>query len=114
MIAAILLVFGLTLVAQFILPWWSVALAAFLAGALRAETAGRAFAAGFAGVGGLWLVAAGYRHLISGGLLTERMGLMMGFPAPELLFIATAALGGLVGALGCSAGYYFRRVLKTL
>lgn len=112
----ILLIALLSLLAQLILPWWSVALVAFAFCFGRPPGGGRAFLYSFLGVGLVWLVYALLQHIQSGGILTSRMSEVMKLPpGPVFLLILTPLLGGLVAGFAGLAGYWVRQtVLPTL
>ncbi len=113
----ILLIAVISLLAQLMLPWWSLALVAFAVCFWRGPAfpnggAGRAFWYGFAGVGLVWLVYALLVHLRTDGIFTGRMSqLLVKADAPVLLMLVTVVLGGLVGGLAGMAGYFVRRAM---
>ena len=104
----------LALIGGLMLPWWSIGLGAFVAGAWRAPSALRAYGAGFLGVGLLWFSFASFIHLKSGGLLTERIAEMAGGISPIWLIVITGVTGGIAGALASTTGFYFRPTLIRL
>lgn len=112
MIVAIVVILALSLILQSILPWWTVAVAAFVGGYLRSSSGWKATGAGFAGIGILWLLSASFIHLKTGGILTSRVGEMLGLPMPFLVIFVTAILGGGVGGLAAATGYHFRKLFK--
>ena len=108
--ALYVLVFGL--IAGLALPWWGIGVAGFAAGLWKAPNAWKALFAGFNGGGILWLAAAGYIHLKSGGILTAKIAGIAGVSNPSVLVVLTALIGGTVAALATAAGYYLRTLLK--
>ena len=104
------LVFGL--IAGLALPWWGIGVAGFAAGFWKAPSAWKALGGGFSGAGTLWLAAAGYIHLKSGGILTVKIAGIAGLSDPSLLVLITALIGGLFGAITAVAGYHLRTLLK--
>ncbi|MEZ0609501.1 hypothetical protein ACAW74_13340 [Fibrella sp. WM1] len=109
----ILLIALLSLVAQLVLPWWSVALVAFAFCFGRPLSSGRAFLYSFIGVGIVWLAYAFMQHLQSGGILTGRMSEVLKLPPnPVFLLVLTPVLGGLVAGFGGMAGYWVRKAVK--
>lgn len=115
----ILLIAFLSLLAQLVLPWWSVAIVAFAVcywrGAdSRSQGAGRAFGYGFAGVALVWLAYAVFVHVNTDGIFTGRMSqLLFKSDASALLIVATAVLGGLVGGLAGLSGHFVRQALAN-
>lgn len=110
----ILLIALLSLLAQLVLPWWSLAIVAFGICYWRAGSAGRAFGYGFAGVTLVWLAYALLIHLRTDGVLTGRMGqLLFKADSAALPLLATALLGGLVGGLAGLSGYLVRQAARN-
>lgn len=110
----ILIIAVLSLLAQLVLPWWSLAVVAFLVCLWQGQSAGRSFLYGFLGVAIVWLGYALLIHTRTEGIFTGRMG--------ELLFksrnavipmLVTALLGGLVGGLAGMAGFLTRQATGT-
>lgn len=112
----ILLIALLSLLAQLVLPWWSIALVAFAFCFGRPAGSGRDFVYSFLGVGLVWLVYALLQHMQSGGILTSRMSEVMKLPAsPVYLLLITPIIGGLVAGFAGMAGYWVRQtVLPTV
>lgn len=108
----ILLIAFLSLLAQLILPWWSIALVAFGVCLWRSPGSARAFWYGFAGVALVWLLYALLIHIRTDEIFTARMSqLLFKADAPALLLLATAVMGGLVGGLAGLAGYFARQAV---
>lgn len=112
MISTALYVLVLGLIAGLTLPWWGIGVAGFAAGFWKAPGAWRALGAGYSGAGILWLAAAGYIHLKSGGILTAKIAGIAGLSNPPVLVVLTALIGGVVAALAAAAGYHLRTLLK--
>lgn len=98
-----MIVLILGLIAELTLPWWGIGLAAFLAGLWKAPSGWKSLGAGFAGAGLLWLIATGYIHLKSGGILTVSVAQIARLSTPVILIVLTALIGGLVGGLAAVA-----------
>ena len=106
----LLLIAILGLLAQLILPWWSLALVAFLVCLWRSQSASQAFLYGFLGVALVWLGYALLIYLRTGGDFTGRMGeLLFKVNNAALPMLATALLGGLVGGLSGLSGFFIRQ-----
>lgn len=108
----IVLIAIISLLLQFLLPWWTLALVAFFICFWRSSTGGKAFLYGFAGVAVVWLAYALFIHVHTSGIFTGRMS--------ELLFkttnwasltVVTAVLGGLVGGLAGLSGFFIRQAI---
>lgn len=109
MIQLILIVI-LGLLAQLVLPWWSMALVALLVCLWRSQSAGQAFLHGFLGVALVWLGYALLIYLRTGGDFIGRMGeLLFKMNNAVLPLLATGFLGGLVGGLSGLSGFFVRQ-----
>lgn len=91
----------LALVFEMLLPWWSIALAAFAGGLAFNSRAN--FLAGFFGIGLLWLLCALMMDITSAAPLAERISKVL-FINKSLLLLITSLIGGLVGGFGAMAG----------
>ena len=108
----IILIAVLSLLAQLVLPWWSLAIIAFLVCLWRSSSAGQSFFAGFYGVALVWLVYAFILHSRTDGIFTGRMGeLLFKTNNASLPVIVTAIVGGLVGGLAGLSGYFVRQAI---
>lgn len=113
MIQLILIVI-LGLLAQLVLPWWSVAIVAFLVCLWQSQSAGQAFLHGFSGVALVWLGYALLIYLRTGEDFIGRMGeLLFKMNNAVLPLLATGFLGGLVGGLSGLSGFFVRRAFTS-
>jgi len=97
-------------VAQLILPWWSIVPVALVLAFGVGRTGGKAFLAGFFGVGLGWAVLAGYLNGQNAGLLAHRVAQLLPLGGVGLLLVlVTAAVGGLVGGLAALSGCWLRQ-----
>ncbi|HIA69459.1 TPA: hypothetical protein EYN98_26160 [Candidatus Poribacteria bacterium] len=94
------------------MPWWSVAIVAFLIGFWKPINGWKTFGSGFVGVGLLWLIVAGYLHYRSNGMLTIKVGQLIHLPSSTLMLILTAVFGGLVGGMAAVTGFHLRLLLS--
>ena len=89
------------IILEMILPWWSIAIAAFLAGyALKSKAN---FLAGFLAIALLWITKAWL--IDSAGLvpLAEKVAAIFSLTKP-LLLLVTGLIGGLVSGFAAMAG----------
>ncbi|GAB4052344.1 hypothetical protein [Spirosoma litoris] len=108
----IILIAVLSLLAQLILPWWSLAIVAFLVCVWRSASAGQAFFAGFYGVALVWLIYAVILHTRTDGVFTGRMSeLLFKTNSAILPGLVTAIVGGLVGGLAGLSGYFVKEAI---
>ena len=91
---------------ELLLPWWSIAIAAFAGGTLLKTRAN--FLAGFLGIGLLWLIAALLNENDAAAPLTDRVALIFKVSKPVLLFIMSV-IGGLAGGFAAMTGALLRK-----
>lgn len=90
-------------------PWWSIAIAAFIAGLLVVQKAGYAFLAGFSGVFLLWVGLASWINTKNNGILSAKVGELFGIgPNSFLLIFITGLIGGLVCGFAAMSGAFLR------
>ena len=93
-----------------VLPWWSVAIAAFIAGASVPLRPWLSFLAGFAGIFLLWGVLAFLIDSANVGVLSARMAQVLPFKGnTTMLMLATALIGGLLGGCAAITGAFMRK-----
>ncbi len=107
-LAVILAVFAWLL--SLFLPWWSVFIPGLILGAALAQSGARAFAWGFAGISGLWLIQTLFAHIGSDGILTSRIAELFSLPSGWLVILITVILGGLIGGCTTLTGYLCRAI----
>lgn len=95
----------LALVLEMLLPWWSIAIAAFAGGIAFNSRAN--FLAGFLGIGALWLLYALMMDTTSAAPLADRISKVLFINKP-LLLLLTTVIGGLVGGFAAMAGSALR------
>jgi hypothetical protein len=89
------------LLLELFLPWWCVAIAAFLGGMVFDTKAN--FGAGFLAILLLWLMSALVIEISSAAPLTDRVASIFSLNK-TLLFLVTSIIGGLVGGFAAMAG----------
>jgi hypothetical protein len=103
-----LLVLGF--VFQLFLPWWIISpIAAILAWVLKLS-ARQAFTGGL--LAGL-LLWGGYAIYLDNGILSTRLGAMIGGLSPFFIFLLTSLLGGLLSAMGGVTGSLGQEMLSA-
>jgi len=92
------------------LPWWVVAIAAFLAALLIGKTPWRSFISGFTAIFIGWTVLALFKSIPNDHILASRVVQL--FPLPNnwiWLLLVTALIGGLVGGMSALSGVLLKR-----
>jgi len=102
----ILLTIAICLLLQLFLPWWTLAIGAFVVAFLFDNKSFASFAAGFLGVAMLWVLTAGYITIATDSILTSKLNQLL----PINSFIITGLVGGLVGGMGGLTGSLFRKL----
>ncbi len=106
-----LFIFLVALVLQLFLPWWIVALAAFVLCFFRAVSGGHAFRHSFAAIFILWSGVALYQTMQNQHILARRVGEMFMMTSGNnwiVLVLVTGLVGALAAAIAGMAGYYSR------
>ena len=85
-------------------PWWSGVVVAFICAAVAQLLPGQSFVAGFLGLGVMWAVQAGILDANNDGILSARIGVLLGGISGMGLLLITCGLGGLLGGLGGLSG----------
>ena len=93
-----------------LMPWWSFAIPCLVLGGWLGKKGKTAFLYGFLGIGGLWLIQAGYIDAANDGILSSRIADLLGLPHSLFVILLTAVIGGLAGGLSTLTGYYFTKL----
>lgn len=87
------------------LPWWSVAIAAFLVSVTIPLPPARAFFNGFLAVFLLWLALAFFMDVRNDHIMANRMSeLILQVRNPILIGVVSSLIGGITGGLGSLCG----------
>ena len=112
-IVSILLIAILAFAVGLYLPWWSLAVVAFVVAALIQQGALKAFLSGFLGVFLLWGILAFIIDQKNQHVLSVKVAQLLPLGGSFfLLILVTAFIGGLVGGLGAMAGSFTRTVRR--
>jgi len=99
------------LAAQF-LPWWSVVLVCFIAGAILNLNGWKSFLCGLLAMFLLWGLSAGWDFHHGSYVIASRMGDLLGGLGGVAMMFITALIGGILGGLGSMTGGYFRKIFS--
>jgi hypothetical protein len=103
----------LSFAACLFLPWWSIALAAFLVAVMIPQRPGRSFLTGFTALFLLWGILSFWISMKNDHILAHKVSLvMLKMDSPYLLMFATALIAALVGGMAALSGSYLRSSKK--
>jgi hypothetical protein len=109
LILTTLLIYFLAFITGLYLPWWSIAIVAFIAALFIQPNIGTGFLSGFLGIFLLWATIAYWIDLANESILSQKIAQL--FPlggSTVLLILVTAFVGGLVGGFAAMAGSSIR------
>jgi hypothetical protein len=110
LLTAIILTALLAYIGGIFLPWWSIALAAFIVAILVPQPGGMSFLGGLLGVFFLWVAIAWWIDMKNNAVLAQRMAHVLPLGGSRvLLLIVTGLVGGLVAGFAAMTGSYLRR-----
>lgn len=108
-IVSLLLTAFLSFAACLYLPWWSIAIVAFLVAALIPQKPGKAFLSGFVALLFLW---GGLSFWLSSGndhILAHKVSpIIISMDNPYLLILATGIIAGVVAGMAALSGSFLR------
>jgi hypothetical protein len=94
------------------LPWWSVAIAAFVVELAIGQDKGKAFLSGFLGIFLLWFIAALIIDNANEHILSTKMAAVLPLGGSAIaIILVTALIGGLVGGLAAASGIELKKAL---
>lgn len=104
-----LLIAAFGFLAGLYLPWWSIAVIAFVVCLLIPQRSGYGFLAGFMGIFILWALVATWIDISNKNILSHKISILLKIGGSSLLLIlVTAFVGGLVGGFAGLAGSSIR------
>lgn len=108
-VVATILTALLAYVAGLFLPWWSIAVAAFVAALIVAQRPLGAFLAGFLSILLLWGIMAYIIDSANNGILSKKVATILPLGGNGMLLIlVTGFVGGLVAGLAALSGSFLR------
>lgn len=111
--AHFLLILLLAYVAGMVLPWWSVALVAFLVTLMIPLSPGKSFFSAFMGIFVLWMILCFYMDVRNDHLLANRMSeMILKVKSAPLIGVVSSFLGALVAGFAASTAAFLRAAKK--
>lgn len=112
-LVAFILTALLSYAAGFYLPWWSIALTAFLVAVVIPQKPLKAFLCGFLSLFVLWVVLALYIDMGNQHILSIKIAeLLFKSHSHALIMSVTGLVAGLVGGFAALSGAYLRQSKK--
>ncbi len=109
-LVSILLIALLSVTACLYLPWWCIAIVAFIVAALIPQKPFKSFLTGFIALFLLWGLLSWYISSNNNHLLAHKVSLViLKTDSPYTLMLITALIGSLVAGFAALAGSYVRR-----
>lgn len=109
LLVSIVLTALLSFVLGIYLPWWSIAVAAFVVAALVPQKPWKSWLSAFVAVAALWGGLAFGINAANQSILLNKISLLFQLNQPLLLILITALIGGLVASVAALAGAYARK-----
>jgi hypothetical protein len=107
-----LIILILSFISGLFLPWWTVAIVAFLAAVFLGKTNAQSFWSGFGGVAVAWLILALFKSIPNDNLLVKKIAQLFQLPHWILVLLITALIGGLVGGMSALSGVLLKKAVK--
>ena len=108
---SILLIALLSFAASLFMPWWIIAVAAFIIAFAIPQKPRLAFVSGFMALFILWIGVSLYISSANDDLLVHKMSMLfIKTDNPILLFLLTGFIGGLVAGFGSLSGRFLRLI----
>jgi hypothetical protein len=107
-----LLIAIFSFIVQMFLPWWSLALVAFMLSFLLGKKASKTFLSAFFGCGIVWLLMAFYSHFAKGDLMTSRIAALLSLHGTVMLYVGSFLVAAIAGGLAALSGFFLREISK--
>ena len=108
-----LIILILSFASAYFLPWWIVALIAFLAAYFLGKKSGLCFLSGFGGVFVAWAILALLKSIPNDNMLANKVANLFQLPSWILLLLVTSIVGGLVGGMAALSGVLVKKVFES-
>ena len=108
-IVSVLVIALLSLAAGLFLPWWTIAVVAFVVTSLIPQNPLRSFLSGFTALFLLWGALSWFISSNNEHLMASKVALILKMGNPIIMIVATALIGSLVAGFAALAGSFVRR-----
>ena len=104
-----LIILILTFASGYFLPWWVVAIAAFLSALIIGKTSRQAFWSGFLAVFIVWMVLALFKSVPNDHILATKIAHLFNLPGWGYILVITGIVGGLVAGFAALSGVLLKK-----
>ncbi|HZX58183.1 MAG TPA: hypothetical protein VFE54_05640 [Mucilaginibacter sp.] len=108
-----LVILILSFLCSYFLPWWFIAVIAFVTAYYLANKPGKAFLSGFTAIFVAWATLALLKSIPNDNILAEHVAKLFQLPNWILLLLVTSFIGGLVGGMAALSGALVKKAFKT-
>jgi hypothetical protein len=109
---SILLIAVLSFAASLFMPWWIIAVVAFIVAFAIPQKNGMAFLSGFIAVFLLWVGLSFYISLANEHIFAHKISmLILKADSPNYIILVTGLIGALVAGFGALSGRLFKKII---
>ena len=109
-LSSLILIALLSFAACLYLPWWSIAVAAFIVAVVIPQHPGKSFLAGFLALFFLWGALSYWISAQNENILAHKVSLLiLKMDSPYVLMLVTALIGALVAGFAAMSGSFIRK-----
>jgi len=102
-----------TVVTGYFFEWWTVAIVAFIGGAIFGKSGGETFAKGMVAVIIPWSLMVCYHHFSTQGILSNKIAQILPVGGNVgILILVTVLMGGFVGGWAAMSGFLVRNLFR--
>lgn len=106
-----IVVFLLSLISGFFLPWWTIAIAAFIVGFYLTTSTSIAFFSAFLSLLLLWSGFALFLDVQNQSILSTKVAQLFSLPHPLLIVFISGFIAGIVAGFTSLTGFLMRKVV---
>ena len=107
-----LIILILSFASGYFLPWWVVAIAAFIAAFFAGKKPASTFGAGFFAVFVAWIVLALFKSVPNDHILAKKVATLFTLPNWIFILLLTGVVGGLAGGMSALTGLHFKNLVQ--
>lgn len=108
----VFVLFFISAIISFLMPWWGIMLVGFLFGLLTRRKIARLLFHVFTAVFLLWAGVAIYIHIVNEGVLAHRLANLINLPASWMMVLITGLIGSVAASTSSLSGHYLRKLIK--